>query len=174
MKTKMLLPIIFISVVFSCSLRRNNPLDPSFSGIKAPAVVKNILVTRVNSSTSTIEWEMHEDSEVDGYFISRSFHYNGEYPNDPPRKIMFSRNDTLFVDNTAIYDSDHGIWSYYEVLYFSLQSYKQFCKSLIWFFHFRLLLIPELDLSWLLLPSAVVYSIRKASDYQLSSPLPSP
>ena len=115
MKIKMLLAIIFISVVFSCSLRRNNPLDPSYSGIKAPSVVRNIHVTRVNSSTSTIEWDMHDDSEVDGYYISRSFHYNGDYPNNPPRKIMFSRNDTLFIDNTAIYDSEHGTWSYYKM-----------------------------------------------------------
>ena len=120
MKIKMLLAIIFISVVFSCSLRRNNPLDPTNSGIKAPTVVQNIQVTRVNSFTSAIEWDAHVDEadsiDVDGYYIYRTFHYNGLFELRTTRSI----GDTMFIDNTADYDSEHGIWSYYQMSAFKI------------------------------------------------------
>ena len=119
MKKYLFFAAAFVIFLFSCSLSRNNPLDPVFSGIYAPSVVENIQVTRVNATTSTIQWSIHDDEDVDGYYITRSFHYHGEYPNDPPLnpplKTVFSRTDTLYTDNTALYDGDNGIWSYYKM-----------------------------------------------------------
>jgi hypothetical protein len=115
MKKYLFFSAAFVIFIFSCSLSRKNPLDPVFSGIYAPSVVENIQVTRVNATTSTIEWNAHVDEadsiDVDGYYIYRSFHHNGLYELRTTR----SKEDTLFTDNTALYNGDDGVWSYYKM-----------------------------------------------------------
>jgi hypothetical protein len=70
--------ILFITlVIFSCSLERNNPLDPVNSGIKEPArvVVHELPLTSYGSVL--LEWELQSDAT--GYYVYRSMSYNGYY-----------------------------------------------------------------------------------------------
>lgn len=73
--------------------------------------VQNIQVHRVNATTSAIDWDTHEDEEVDGYKIYRSFYYDGLFE----FRFSIAYPHTLFIDNTAFYDGEHGIWSYYKM-----------------------------------------------------------
>ena len=73
--------------------------------------VQNIQVTRVNEYTSAIDWDTHEDDEVDGYYIYRAFQYDGLYEHRTTRAY----EDTMFIDNTAMYDGENFVWSYYKM-----------------------------------------------------------
>ncbi len=101
--------ILFITlVIFSCSLERNNPLDPVNSGIKEPArvVVHELPLTSYGSVL--LEWELQSDAA--GYYVYRSMSYNGYY----------SRIYTVPYDDVGSYEdfSDElvsGTWYYYKV-----------------------------------------------------------
>jgi hypothetical protein len=76
---KKILLLIIPILLWSCSLPKDNPLDPgSPDGIQPPIRVSGISVTRVSSSGPLrITW--NQAPTADGYFIYRSQSYYGEY-----------------------------------------------------------------------------------------------
>jgi len=69
--------LLFSLVLMSCSLSKDNPLDPDNSGIDAPSTVSNIIVQRPVSGYVPISWD--EVNQASGYYIYRSQSYYGEY-----------------------------------------------------------------------------------------------
>jgi hypothetical protein len=110
MKKNLLL--FFVVFLISCTLDRNNPADPFYSGIQAPTEVQNIQVRRVNDTTSEITWDIHEDEDVVGYYIYRSLYYNGSFEFLKERAY----EDTSYTDSAEIILYDYPIrWGYYKM-----------------------------------------------------------
>lgn len=81
----------------SCSLERNNPLDPSHSGIQAPNKVTGINIS-VTEENVLIQWDAMNPNYLDGYYIYRSQTYDGLY------SIIFEpdKTDSLYEDIDVI------------------------------------------------------------------------
>ena len=74
---KKILFLIYISILLvSCSLDRDNPVDPHQSNIRVPQQVTNIFVVKQHNSVS-ISWDNIE--EIDGFYLYRSMSYGGYY-----------------------------------------------------------------------------------------------
>jgi len=109
--------IIFIYLcIISCSLSRNNPLDPIGNpDVFAPPIVQ---IDTVNTTSNQITWFVaitEEDSLADGYYIYGAFqnNYFGTYDRV---KTRVSPNDTIFDKNEV---SEDYVW-------FKLSSYNVF------------------------------------------------
>ena len=85
--------ILFLLILISCSLDRDNPIDPLHSGIDAPRKVTGIEVINVDNDHLIISWNTMES--IDGYYIYRSTYFDGKYG-----KIVdeISPSDSLFAD----------------------------------------------------------------------------
>ncbi|OPX28834.1 MAG: hypothetical protein B1H06_02475 [Candidatus Cloacimonas sp. 4484_143] len=74
---KKILFLIYISILLvSCSLDRDNPVDPHQGYIRIPPQVTNIFVIEQNNFVS-ISWDGIED--IDGFYLYRSMSYDGYY-----------------------------------------------------------------------------------------------
>lgn len=102
--------------IISCSLSRNNPLDPIGNpDVFAPPIVQ---IDTVNTTSNQITWFVaitEEDSLADGYYIYGAFqnNYFGTYDRV---KTRVSPNDTIFDKNEV---SEDYVW-------FKLSSYNVF------------------------------------------------
>ena len=74
---KYIILIILVLLILSCSLKRTNPLDPLVSGTKDPNRVTNIEVITAGNNIINITWD--EMSNIDGYYIYRSYIHDGLY-----------------------------------------------------------------------------------------------
>ncbi len=68
---KYLILILIIVTVISCSLKKNNPVDPDLTGIETPSRIYNIDITKIGDSYVKIEWDTLS-YQNGGYFIYRS------------------------------------------------------------------------------------------------------
>ncbi len=95
---KTALVTIALLLVISCSLKRNNPLDPLSSGIQAPNKVTGINISITEENNVEIQWDAMNPNYIDGYFIYRSQTYDGLYT------IIFEPNETdsLYEDIDVI------------------------------------------------------------------------
>ena len=111
---KYLIPF-FLLFLLSCTLDRNNPADPFYTGIQAPTQVQNIQVIRINDTTSEISWDLHEDTDVKGYYIYRSLYHNGAFQLIKERAY----EDTSYIDTNALYDYPTH-WPFYKMSAFKI------------------------------------------------------
>ena len=95
---KKFIVMFFLLFVVSCSLERNNPLDPLNSGIQAPGKVTGINITVTEEDNVEIQWEPMNPNYIDGYFIYRSQIYDGLY------SLIFEpdETDSLYEDIDVI------------------------------------------------------------------------
>ena len=95
---KITIVIIPLLLVISCSLERNNPLDPLNSGIQAPGKVTGINISVIDETTVEIQWDTMNPNYIDGYFIYRSQIYDGLF------SLIFEpdKNDSLYEDNNLV------------------------------------------------------------------------
>ena len=101
--------ILFITLVlFSCSLERNNPLDPVNSGINEPARVVVHELPLTSYGFVLLEWELQSDAA--GYYVYRSMSYNGYYSriHESPSDVISSYED--FSDDLV-----SETWYFYKV-----------------------------------------------------------
>lgn len=86
--------MFFLLFAVSCSLERNNPLDPLNSGIQAPGKVTGINISVTEENTVEIQWDSMNPIYIDGYFIYRSQIYDGLY------SLIFEpdNTDSLYED----------------------------------------------------------------------------
>ena len=91
---KITIVITLLLLLISCSLERNNPLDPLSSGIQAPNKVTGINISITEEDNVEIQWDAINPNYIDGYFIYRSQTYGGLYT------IIFEPDeaDSLFED----------------------------------------------------------------------------
>jgi hypothetical protein len=91
---KITIVIILLLLIISCSLKRNNPLDPLNSGVQAPNKVTGINISVTEEDNVVIQWDAMNSNYIDGYFIYRSQIYDGLYT------IIFEPDeaDSLFED----------------------------------------------------------------------------
>ena len=95
---KIVIAVISLLLIISCSLDRNNPLDPSVSGIQAPGKVTGINISITEEYTIEIKWDTMNPTFIDGYFIYRSQIYDGLY------SLIFEPNatDSLYEDINVV------------------------------------------------------------------------
>ena len=95
---KIAIVTISLLLVISCSLDRNNPLDPFHSGIQAPNKVTGINISVTDENTVEIQWEPMNPIYIDGYFIYRSQTYDGLY------SLIFKpdETDSLYEDINVV------------------------------------------------------------------------
>ncbi|RLC52942.1 MAG: hypothetical protein DRZ79_00330 [Candidatus Cloacimonadota bacterium] len=121
---KIILLFVVLSV-FSCSLKRSNPLDPHGHDIYIPANIKDFQIigewvesgnyVKSYNNTVRMEWSPNED-EIEGYYIYRSRSYNG----------LYTRVKTVYAPNHEWADTESsGIepnnWYYYKISAFNEQ-----------------------------------------------------
>ncbi len=102
---KIAIATISLLLIISCSLDRNNPLDPFYSGIQAPGKVTGINISITEEYTIEIQWEPMNPDFIDGYFIYRSQTYDGLY------SIIFEPDeaDSLYEDVDVVI-SENFYW----------------------------------------------------------------
>ncbi len=95
---KKFIVILLILFAVSCSLDRNNPLDPFHSGIQAPGKVTGINISVTPETTIEIQWDPMNPIYIDGYFIYRSQTYDGLY------SLIFEpdETDSLYEDINVV------------------------------------------------------------------------
>ena len=95
---KITIVIILLLLIISCSLKRNNPLDPLNSGVQAPNKVTGINISITEEDNVEIQWDTMNPNYIDGYFIYRSQTYDGLY------SIIFEpdETDSLYEDIDVI------------------------------------------------------------------------
>ncbi len=103
---KKLLIFIIVIISFSCSLKRDNPLDPNASGIVEPIRVSGMVVSPPAANHINISWD--QTPECDGYIIYRSQSYYGEYAFHKE----ITHNETTEFDD---YDYISGTHYYYMI-----------------------------------------------------------
>ena len=116
MMKKMILLLAVAHIVLSCSLDRNNPLDPNVSGIQAPPKVTGLFISIINNSSLHVSWNCIS-SDVDGYYIYRSMSYNGFFAliKDQTAASTDSTlvaSDSTFTDteNINLYNNENQYW----------------------------------------------------------------
>lgn len=117
--------IILLLLVFSCSLKRDNPLDPASHDIYIPARVKDFEIigewvesgnyVKSYNNTVVLDWSPNED-EVEGYYIYRSRSYDGLYARV---KTVYSPNNDW--TDTASSGVEPNNWYYYKISAFNAQ-----------------------------------------------------
>jgi len=127
---KKIIVISFLLFALSCSLERNNPLDPFHSGIEAPNKVSGINISVTEEDNVLIQWDAMNPNFIDGYFIYRSRTYDGLYsiifePDEtdslyedidviiPPNFYWYKMSAYKIVENKKLegYRSEPKIWS---------------------------------------------------------------
>lgn len=95
---KITIVITLLLLLISCSLERNNPLDPLNSGVQAPNKVTGINISVTEEDNVVIQWDAMNSNYIDGYFIYRSQIYDGLY------SIIFEpdETDSLYEDINVI------------------------------------------------------------------------
>ena len=104
MKFIIKLLIIFSTLSFlGCGLDRSNPLDPESGNINTPKLVTNISLTASGQGASnkyvTINWEILQEHDANGYYIYRSRSYDGTF--DLITEI-FNREQSSYTDSDKI------------------------------------------------------------------------
>ena len=93
---KIAIATISLLLIISCSLDRNNPLDPFYSGIQAPGKVTGINISITEEYTIEIQWEPMNPDFIDGYFIYRSQTYDGLY------SIIFEPDEHVRIERLNV------------------------------------------------------------------------
>ena len=126
---KITIVIILLLLLISCSLERNNPLDPLNSGIQAPNKVTGINISITEENTIEIQWDAINPIYIDGYFIYRSqIHTGGLYSiiSEP------EKTDSLYEDVNVVipgYDYWYKMSAYKIVDGKKLEGYRSEPKS---------------------------------------------
>ena len=97
---KITIVIILSLLLISCSLERNNPLDPLSSGVQAPNKVTGINISITEEDNVLIQWDAINPDYIDGYFIYRSQAYDGLY--SQLEDYHTSPTDSLFEDHDVV------------------------------------------------------------------------
>jgi fibronectin type 3 domain-containing protein len=106
---KRLIPAFLLAIaLLSCSLERENPLDPRNGDTKVPSEVTGITVTSYgnDSSQKWVQVTWSDGDVADGYYIYRSMSYNGEYQkiaSIPQADSLFYRDYNVFAPNYYYY-----------------------------------------------------------------------
>ncbi|MBN1327618.1 MAG: hypothetical protein JW996_06685 [Candidatus Cloacimonetes bacterium] len=109
----LILSFFIIILVFSCSLKRENPLDPNNNEMEIP---DEVIVHSFDPYTSydvvRLRWELQPNIAV-SYYLYRSMSYNGSY-------LRIAEVYPLVSDTLGIYDDYDeelisGNWYYYRV-----------------------------------------------------------
>jgi len=106
MINKMITLICLTSFIISCSLDRNNPVDPINTGTPAPSLVTGLFVQPVNDYWLSISWDSDPDN-VDGYYLYRSMSYDGYY-----ELLNVIDHDVSSYDDTDEIDTTNNIYWY--------------------------------------------------------------
>ena len=105
------LSFLVLAILIGCTFPRDNPLDPQYSGMEAPAKVTNVN-TISYSDKIKLEWDY--DSRASGYFVYRSGFYNGKY-----ERIADVENVSDINWEPSYDDTDNSLvprhWYYYRV-----------------------------------------------------------
>ena len=133
---KKFLLFLIVPLLFSCSLKRNNPLDPQSHDIYIPANVKNFMIigewvesgnyVKSYNNTVILEWDANED-EIEGYYIYRSRSYNGLYTKV---KTVYSPNHSWTDTESSGIEPNN--WYYYKISAFNaegLEGYRSDWKQ---------------------------------------------
>ncbi len=84
MKTRILFLLLLLILVFSCSVKRNNPLDPlGNSDISVPQTVAGVICTPSPTGAANkyveVRWDANSPLNTDGYYVYRGLAYGSGY-----------------------------------------------------------------------------------------------
>ena len=76
--------LLILPLLLSCSLRRDNPLDPLGNpDVVIPGDISGLNVTSFGSNTASpyvdLEWDSNSTYNTDGYYVYRSLGYYNKY-----------------------------------------------------------------------------------------------